>query len=421
MRLAQVLIGGLLTAVPLLGLASPAVAQSNADKIKIIEAVKKKPPIEFFVAKGRPDACGPGCDSWIAAEGGIDTDAAARLRRFLEKIGTRKLPIYFHSTGGDLAAAMAIGRMLRARGMTAGVARTLPAGCLSAKTLDECTKLIRAQPDSEAALRTDHASCVSACALAIFGARTREIAPDALLGVHSTFIYFAHPPRGATARQFERAEEKGMQRLARTFSSYIAEMGMDKELFKIIWSTKFEDMHYLTRAELFDLGIDRRESVETGWHFGYQPIPAVGNAAFANLKIKGDGAVAKRIALIVSCNSRGPGSFVFTALQQIPNASTRPIADLRVSVGGVGVTLTSANSFLTSYKNDTFEVRQQGVILGMIATLLRAPAVTVAEQAPADKNRLTVVSTASTEEYSIPGTGAVEVLRTLVDYCTPVK
>src|SRR5438105_4523743 len=55
------------------------------------------PPIMFFIAKGEPDACGPGCDTWIGAFGMFDEGAPQRLRAVLAKAGKRKLPIYFFS------------------------------------------------------------------------------------------------------------------------------------------------------------------------------------------------------------------------------------------------------------------------------------------------------------------------------------
>src|SRR5262249_61647097 len=58
------------------------------------------PPIVFFTAKGEPNACGPGCSEWIAAEGTIDPGAEDRLRALLKRLGGRKPPIYFHSPGG---------------------------------------------------------------------------------------------------------------------------------------------------------------------------------------------------------------------------------------------------------------------------------------------------------------------------------
>src|SRR5882672_10491417 len=52
------------------------------------------PPMTFFVATGEADACGSGCEAWIAAEGKIDLEAAQRLRRLLAKLARRRLPIF---------------------------------------------------------------------------------------------------------------------------------------------------------------------------------------------------------------------------------------------------------------------------------------------------------------------------------------
>src|SRR5262249_6920354 len=60
-----------------------------------VELLKK--PMFFYVAKGGPNACGPGCNEWIAAEGTFDLGVAGRLRAFLSKQRNRNLPIYFYS------------------------------------------------------------------------------------------------------------------------------------------------------------------------------------------------------------------------------------------------------------------------------------------------------------------------------------
>src|SRR5687767_12458851 len=72
------------------------------------DARPRPPPIAFFLARGEPDACGPGCSEWIAADGTITPDAGRRLNEFLRTLGNRKLPIYFHSPGGSVAGAVAI-------------------------------------------------------------------------------------------------------------------------------------------------------------------------------------------------------------------------------------------------------------------------------------------------------------------------
>src|SRR3979490_3576698 len=48
------------------------------------------PPVVFFLAKGEPNACGPGCQEWIAADGTFDPGADGRLRALLKKLGGRK-------------------------------------------------------------------------------------------------------------------------------------------------------------------------------------------------------------------------------------------------------------------------------------------------------------------------------------------
>jgi hypothetical protein len=64
----------------------------------------------FYVAKGAPDACGRGCDSWIAVEGQVDSAAAPRFRNFFQKVRGRNLPIYFSSPGGQSGPGAGDGR-----------------------------------------------------------------------------------------------------------------------------------------------------------------------------------------------------------------------------------------------------------------------------------------------------------------------
>src|SRR5437879_11418833 len=122
-------------------LAAPIAAQSesaDAQKSKAApkSAAPKSPPMIFYLAKGDDDACGPGCGEWIAAEGQIESDTAQRLRAFLNRLGKRKLPIFFHSLGGNGMTSMAMGRLLREREMTAGVFETIPVGCVGASEQD---------------------------------------------------------------------------------------------------------------------------------------------------------------------------------------------------------------------------------------------------------------------------------------------
>src|SRR5262245_29131736 len=73
----------------------------------------KKTPLIFYVARGGPDECGPGCSEWIVVEGTFDTGASGRFVAFLRRVRGEKLPVFFRSPGGLGSEALAIGRTLR--------------------------------------------------------------------------------------------------------------------------------------------------------------------------------------------------------------------------------------------------------------------------------------------------------------------
>src|SRR5262245_11745715 len=98
---------------------------------KDLDALLRRDAMIFFVAKGEPGACGPGCSEWIAAEGRFDVGAAQRFREFLDALPRRDLPIFFNSPGGRGGQAVTLSRILRDQRMTAGVGRTLPESCRS--------------------------------------------------------------------------------------------------------------------------------------------------------------------------------------------------------------------------------------------------------------------------------------------------
>src|SRR5499427_4017849 len=144
------------------------------------------PPMQPYLAVGEDNACGDGCSEWIAAEGAFDHGSAQRLRAFVKRLG-RKLPIFFHSIGGIQTEALSVGRFMRERQMTAGVARTIPQKCLPPLENDAaCRALKRSRQKLNAEFRTVDAGCYSACVYALIGATARNVPPGARLGVHSS-------------------------------------------------------------------------------------------------------------------------------------------------------------------------------------------------------------------------------------------
>jgi hypothetical protein len=226
------------------------------------------PPIVFYVARGAPDGCGRGCDSWIAAEGQIDSDAAPRFRKFLRQIRGRNLPIYFASPGGNIDQALAIGAILRERPVVARVARTVVSECgFEAQDSDVCLKLKHSGRELHGDLWTRAAMCNSACPYLILGASTREIAPDAVLAIHSPKVVLRFSGGAPTPQARAAATERSLARIDRTLSSYIARMGARIGLLELARTVPFEGMHILTREEIVRFGIDRRDIVDTPWTF----------------------------------------------------------------------------------------------------------------------------------------------------------
>ena len=248
-----------------LALGAPVPAQSeSADAQK--KAAPKPQPMIFYLAKGDGDACGPGCGEWIAAEGQIDAEAAQRLRAFLNRLGKRKLPIFFHSPGGAGTTSTLMGRLLREREMTTGVYETIPEGCVGASE-PACRALKQSGQVLPSTLR-NMASCNSACVYALIGGKVRQVPPGARLGVHSAklIVPWALARKiGYSDRQIVSFEKTRLQELNSQARRYVQEMKIDVRLFDLLSKIPHESVHYLSRDEIVAFGIDTREFSESRW------------------------------------------------------------------------------------------------------------------------------------------------------------
>jgi hypothetical protein len=226
------------------------------------------PPMAFYVAKGAPDVCGRGCDTWIAVEGKIDDEAASRFRKFLfqtDRDWPATLPLYFSSPGGSLEQGLAMGRMLRQRPRVARVARTTVKECGDAQSQsdDACIKIKQSGRALDADLSTRASLCSSACAYLILGATTRQIEPAIVIGVHTPKFIPRYPQPSERARA--EAEQRSTVRADRLVAAYLAAMRIDRGLLDLVRTVGYESIHLLTRSELYRFGIDTRSFAETGW------------------------------------------------------------------------------------------------------------------------------------------------------------
>lgn len=228
--------------------AAPAARQEILAKIE-------RDAMVFFVAKGRANECGPGCSEWIVAEGSFDPAAEQRFRSFLGSLNGRNLPLYFNSRGGLLGRGVAIGRILRERRMTAGVATTVLDECRG-KSAASCQHVTRSGRELKARLRAAEGRCSSACIYALIGAPVRRVPPGVRLGVHASNRSLAvAPAQPVPSIQEERAAKK----------RYTLAMGVDPGLVDLAESIPHHRLHVLSRREIVRFGIETRGPYETAW------------------------------------------------------------------------------------------------------------------------------------------------------------
>ncbi|SHN83786.1 hypothetical protein SAMN05444170_5634 [Bradyrhizobium erythrophlei] len=260
---------------------------ASPSKQRPVPPKPRETPMTFYVVNGAADACGHGCDSWIEVEGKVESDTATRFRAFLDRHHDRNLPIYFASPGGNLDQAIAMGTFLHGKSSIARVGRTMVQECgFEAQDSDVCVKLKQSGRELHGDLFTSGAICASACPYAFMGAAVHEIAPDAILAIHSPKVVLNFRGGQPDAIAIAAANQRGRERADRVASAYLAKMGIDAGLLALTRTIKFEDIHVLTRDEIARFGIDRREAVETPWRFESNALNSVRKIAV--VKTPGD-------------------------------------------------------------------------------------------------------------------------------------
>jgi hypothetical protein len=136
-----------------------------------------------------------------------------------------------------------------------------------AQDSEVCVKLKRSGRELHGVLFTGGAICASACPYALMGAAVHEVAPDAILAIHSPKVILSFRGGQPEAFVIAAANQRGRERADRVASTYLAKMGIDAGLLALTRTIKFEDIRVLTRDEIARFGIDRRDFVETAWRF----------------------------------------------------------------------------------------------------------------------------------------------------------
>ncbi len=177
-------------------------------------------PMTVVIVRNSSQNCEPLCPQWIAARGVITPDTPKLFKAVLDQLGDLKLPVVFHSPGGDFDAGLEIGRMIRARDLDTMIVGTSFIRCAPEDT--GCKPpgggtLYKGFPMAMLDVR-----CDGACLFAALGGTTLlSVASETVLDV----------PDAYSARGDERP-------VAVQLMLYFAEMGADKQLLTMMQELK---------------------------------------------------------------------------------------------------------------------------------------------------------------------------------------
>ncbi|MBX4866615.1 hypothetical protein HJA87_01705 [Rhizobium bangladeshense] len=251
----------------LLGLPIGAVASQAAGE----KRPAGQPPMRFILVHHL--LCMEECPGWISAEGRITSDTPAQLRKILKKIGNRKPPIVFRSEGGDVDAAYAMGRMIRKAGLETAVGGTRLKDC-PADDL-RCDAAIAKDGTALGNTYSDGAYCFSACPLAFAGGTSRVASQWAFIGVHQiTTIYnkvrvsyrIEYKIVNGKKKEISRKEvarksagQSSSTKLGKkatvALTSYLKEMGVEKDLLDHMMSATPDSIKIVPPAEAIRIGL----------------------------------------------------------------------------------------------------------------------------------------------------------------------
>ncbi|EJT04312.1 hypothetical protein RCCGE510_14822 [Rhizobium sp. CCGE 510] len=173
--------------------------------------------------------CQDECTQWISAEGDITPDTPARLEATLKALGGRKLPVVLQSNGGDMDAAFAMGRMIRAAGLETSIGRTRLPNC---PTLDpRCKASMAKSGPTQGEVSAGGAYCLSTCTLVLTSGTPR------LVGYSDIGLV-----RPTTAEYTK-------------FLAYFDEMGVNAESYETMMLATSIERKNILRSQALDLGI----------------------------------------------------------------------------------------------------------------------------------------------------------------------
>jgi hypothetical protein len=235
-----------------------------------------EPPMVVLIGESTTTECQSDCRAWISAQGKIV--AGQTLRQFqavLRQLKGRKLPVFINSCGGDVAEAMAIGRLIRAKGLDTAVIKIDSSSCPAGDS--DCAKKRAKGIDN--GKPSPYAICASACAFVLAGGIQRYASTLTQVGVHqpqsfTTFMKLRRvyrvtiSPYGRKTKTLISESKVGQntvrtetnERQYRGMREFLAAMGIGPEAETLMRSAPYYSIHWMTGDELLSTKFITRRS-----------------------------------------------------------------------------------------------------------------------------------------------------------------
>ncbi|TGP52470.1 hypothetical protein EN873_14405 [bacterium M00.F.Ca.ET.230.01.1.1] len=228
------------------------------------------PTMRFVVVRSSAPGCEPNCPEWISAEGTIDAGTPALLRRLLKTLGGRQLPIVVNSPGGNVDAALQLGRMVRKNKLDIAVGITEFSGCSPGMNCRDNDG--KDQPYSGVA-HDSGAMCNSACPLMFAGGIRRVVGDWAYLGVHQiTTTYRREKLLYRTTYRIVKGKKKIIstkivsrknagsyktyemsKAVEKRLSAYLNEMGVEQGMLDVMKATPASDIRQIEPEDMLEM------------------------------------------------------------------------------------------------------------------------------------------------------------------------
>ena len=215
------------------------------------------PPMRVLRVTSADPACQTNCPEWISAEGAVTPGEARDFAKVIADLGGRRLPILISSHGGSVRDALAMGLLIRSKGLVVAVARTLIANC---------PERARDCPGARGRAIVGGAHCASACPLILAGAVERLVGPVPQVGVHQMTTV----EKGTEGVEHLTTVKKIYEQdsVDREVQAYLRAMGVGDPVMDILRKTPAASIRWLSSAEL------RESHLATGWLDASAPILA---------------------------------------------------------------------------------------------------------------------------------------------------